>query len=147
MVIDLGYLSLASQIACDDPGLGFRTEKIGICSEIWLFEGGELDLVIFHPGGERLPSDQNYLLPVLELVDSEDDFSKVSWREPAEIVLAYRLGQLRTLMGAPEGMMLAARLLCSGERPESLQRLFQAACRFRLSAKGETTLLGLPFIS
>jgi len=44
-------------------------------------------------------------------------------------------------------MMLAARLLCSGERPESLQRLFQTACRFRLCAKGRTCLLALPFIS
>lgn len=44
-------------------------------------------------------------------------------------------------------MMLAARLLCSGERPESLQRLFQAACRFRLSANGATNSSSLPFIS
>lgn len=61
--------------------------------------------------------------------------------------MRYKLGQLRTFMGAPEGMMLAARLLCSGERPDSLQNLFQAACRFRLSAKDGASLLGLPFIS
>lgn len=44
-------------------------------------------------------------------------------------------------------MMLAARLLCSGERPEALQRLFQAACRFRLCAKDRTGLYGLRLMS
>lgn len=42
--------------------------------------------------------------------------------------------------------MLAARLLCAGERPESLQSLFQAACLSRFWANGEKTLLDLPFI-